>query len=73
MILKDYCRNYIKLLSFFYGISYYQKHGNKIIEFSMLAVSAATASTPQLHTTLDDSVEIDAKYKKVSTNRITLC
>jgi len=39
--------------------------------FSIVAVSAATASTPQIHTTLDDSVEIDAKYKKASSNKVT--
>ena len=34
--------------------------------FSIVAVSTATASTPQIHTTLDDSVEIDVKYKKAT-------
>ena len=39
--------------------------------FSIVTVTAATASTPQIHTTIGDSVEIDAKYKKASTNKIT--
>ena len=42
-----------------------------VLIFSMLAVSAATASTPQISLITDDGIEIEAKYKKTSTNKIT--
>ena len=39
--------------------------------FSMATVTASVASTPQVYATTEDSVEIETKYKKVSTYKIT--
>ena len=42
-----------------------------VVAFSMLCVTASVASMPQTYTTEDNSIQIDAKYKKASTNQIT--
>jgi len=42
-----------------------------VLVFSMLAVSSAVASVSQPYATADESIEIEAKYKKASTNKIT--
>jgi len=42
-----------------------------VLIFSMLAVSAASASTQQSSIITDDVIEIEAKYKKTSINKIT--
>ena len=39
--------------------------------FSMAAVIASEPSTPQVYATTEDSIEIETKYKKVSTYKIT--
>jgi len=42
-----------------------------ILIFSMLTVSAAVVSTVETDTSTDKIIQIDAKYKKVSTNKVT--
>jgi len=42
-----------------------------IVMFSIATVTASEVSTTQTYTASDDGVEIEAKYKKVSTNTIT--
>jgi uncharacterized repeat protein (TIGR02543 family) len=39
--------------------------------FSILPATAAVANTPQKCPTMDDGIQVEAKYKKVSTNKIT--
>jgi len=43
-----------------------------VLIFSMLSVTAGVASVPQAYTIADESIEIDEKYKKVSTNKIKI-
>ena len=42
-----------------------------VLVFSMLTVTAAALNTPQTYTTTDNSIQIEVKYKKVSTYKIT--
>ena len=42
-----------------------------VLVFSTITASAAVASVPQTYTTADESMEIETKYKKASTNQIT--
>ena len=42
-----------------------------VLTFSMLTVSAAVVSTVQTDTATDKIIQIDARYKQVSTNKVS--